>query len=304
MNSEIFEKFPYLLKISDWSFNGYLKANDTNSPLNQINSDVLDTTSLLYSLLIKELDVLGWSDVSDFKPAPFSLTLSYHDEERVAIFDLSVELTDLDVLLKCLVLPTFQSPVSELSPGWLIDYTKNLHKAFQEYRDVWSVLSNIDNNCLVVYPTKSPNSSIISSHPLIFERRIAVLELVSLSFSISPKTPKACPHIISVNGPSHKTQKIKQSISSNKPKWDPNISFLKNLKVLLDHPIPKNIESSASLSQSNNSSNPLQGSKIFCGICFGYTLESGQEPDIVCEYQYCGQSFHSQCLATEISVTI
>ncbi|OMJ24970.1 hypothetical protein AYI69_g4446 [Smittium culicis] len=169
---------------------------------------------MFYSKLVPELEKIGWSKVSHFDHKTMYLEVSLGKSEN-RNFSILIELKEASVILKSPLIPTTKTLIAELRVDWLTSYYEDMNSICDKYCLAWEFLDEIDENCLVVYP-KASSKSTVYSNPLVFERRIAIAELISISFSISPISPNIYPLSIIVNGPTLKTSKIKQSILQNR----------------------------------------------------------------------------------------
>jgi len=237
-------------------------------------SGVSEGSLSLSSLILTDLETVGWDKVTSLAPDLSSVTLSCLDEETQVIHNLSVmfppdypnsPLTVSHQLPECWDCPSTGS-VLQVYTCWAV--------AVASYSLSWSALREMDRLCWVLDPPTPTTQHLY--------RRIVLAPSVSLHLVVDPSHPLALPSLRFL-GQEQRISPLRQSLADNMDLWEEEDPLLTNLERVLGVEFPSRTESAK------------EDWSVECGICYSYKL--GEElPTKTCDDSRCCQPFHQSCL--------
>lgn len=236
------------------------------------------SSSAYYSLLLEELNAVGWDNVLQLNNELNRVTIQLNDSssrEHPVEFILQPEYPTSAPVCR------HQLP-SRFEPKWtpkssLTDLCAQFRAQFELYQDLWRVLDDFDANTVVLEPINPLKSDLT--------RRVQVSQYVSLRLEISAQNPLTIP-VYSFQGAEATISPLKDRIDAHIHEWDfrktPRQNFESLASIAFPHP--------SSLA-SNIDTDPEHA----CAICYSYTLDNAI-PDQPCSNASCAKDFHAVCL--------
>eukprot|EP00035_Acanthoeca_spectabilis_P037069 m.43366 g.43366 ORF g.43366 m.43366 type:complete len:379 (-) comp8424_c0_seq2:213-1349(-) len=243
------------------------------------NSIAATATIELQTLLVQELDEVGWAPVRSVHLDRATVVLSTSDSRGV-VHQLEVTLTAAYPTTAPKVAAALPAPFTPEWPpahsdgGRLGALLAQFGMELERHQRLWSELALIDERCWVLEP----------SHPTPKDalRRVVVGSNTSIQLTLDPNYPSMLPECRFL-GPEHTVAPLRSKLSYNAVRWDETLSVLDNVEAVLEvECLPPTAQQSVDFS-------------LECGICYSYQLE-GAIPERVCEDRRCARAFHSVCL--------
>jgi len=238
---------------------------------------VLNVTNVSHqSVIIKELEMIGWDRLVNLDPSFSSLTLSARDSaSREHLLHLKFNPENSAKR------PTIQTDLpATFKPKWSSQdgIFKQVYEQFIEelstHQDFWEILDEFDEKCWVLEPETRSRSC---SH-----RRVAIGSRSSLLVILNPLQPRALPECRFL-GADEYVSPLLEKWNHGLFMWDKNKTVLTNLQEILDVDFPAPTTAS------------LEDFSMDCCICYAYKLND-EVPEVTCSDTRCGQMFHSACL--------
>lgn len=229
--------------------------------------------------LMADLDELGWARVLEASSDLTVLKLNAQDSrgrEHVVTLNISSQYPSRA--------PTISADVPlAFKPHWnfpgagatLLGLVQQFERWLFQFDPLWTVLDEVDTKCWVLEPEKPTRACAY--------RRVVIGENLSLHMALLPLSPSHPPQLTFL-GADHDVHPLMSKWNSSCEQWNPKSSVLTNLQELLSisfspAPVDTNMEEEGG-----------------CAICYGYRLEDGHTPSVVCDNKRCAWVFHYQCI--------
>ena len=235
-------------------------------------------SSSYYTLLLDEINAIGWDNVSQLNNELNHITVQLTDSNSRSHSVEFILHADYPILAP---ICRHQLP-ARFEPKWnpkssLSDLCSQFQSQLELYQDTWRVLDDFDANTIVLEPF-SPLKSDMT-------RRIQVSQFVSLRLEISPSNPLSIP-IYSFQGAEATVSPLRERIEAHIHEWDfrktPRQNFESLAAITFPHP-------------SSLAENAEMDPEHLCAICYSYTLDNAI-PDQVCNNPSCAKDYHATCL--------
>ncbi|PVV00056.1 hypothetical protein BB559_000165 [Furculomyces boomerangus] len=325
-NLLIYNKFPLMIKLSSFCFDGYMiiKNNrfhvkfikhvdfvnleiqsESKTITNKELIETLETTTTEYYCL-EEIHAFLDGTIKSEKQSSleglvwleFAYTSTIEEleilgKEKVIGFD--PDSFTLQILYRKAQNVVIESKVEiktlEIHSGWLTKYYKEFEEICRDNQQVWNVLDAIDSYCYVVYPQINVlvgDSQNTENCSFVTKDMKEFKRRVAVGDLIT----------IELEVDSKDPRGIPQSIAVLGPRTvskeiQDNISKSSGLWDKKKEFV-ENLEILVGKSLKKIGSEEI--STIVCGICFAYKNEIGNEPDIICGNNKCKKPLHKTCL--------
>lgn len=236
---------------------------------------VLPLSSQFYSVLIEDIETLGWDKIVYVDACFSTIKLKAEDASgREHLITVKLKAKHPADSPDCFVDFPVPFSVSWTPQSSLISIHSQFLTALESLKAFWDVMDEIDEKTWVLEPQKPTRSATA--------RRIALGNNASINIEVDPRHPTMLPECCFL-GADHVVKPLGIKLSKNMHLWDPEYSLLRNLKDVLEIDFPAR----TILEKSDFT--------MDCGICYAYQLD-GAIPDQVCNNSQCGQPFHKICL--------
>ncbi|XP_010614185.1 E3 ubiquitin-protein ligase FANCL isoform X1 [Fukomys damarensis] len=236
---------------------------------------VLPLSSQFYSVLIEDIETLGWDKIVYVDACFSTIKLKAEDASgREHLITVKLKAKHPAESPDCFVDFPVPFSVSWTPQSSLISIHSQFLAALESLKAFWDVMDEIDEKTWVLEPQKPTRSATA--------RRIALGNNASINVEVDPRHPTMLPECCFL-GADHVVKPLGIKLSKNMHLWDPEYSLLRNLKDVLEIDFPAR----TILEKSDFT--------MDCGICYAYQLD-GAIPDQVCNNSQCGQPFHKICL--------
>lgn len=236
---------------------------------------VLPLSSQFYSVLIEDIETLGWDKIVYVDACFSTIKLKAEDASgREHLITVKLKAKHPADSPDCFVDFPVPFSVSWTPQSSLISIHSQFLAALESLKAFWDVMDEIDEKTWVLEPQKPTRSATA--------RRIALGNNASINIEVDPRHPTMLPECCFL-GADHVVKPLGIKLSKNMHLWDPEYSLLRNLKDVLEIDFPAR----TILEKSDFT--------MDCGICYAYQLD-GAIPDQVCNNSQCGQPFHKICL--------
>ncbi|KAM5228050.1 E3 ubiquitin-protein ligase FANCL [Ctenodactylus gundi] len=236
---------------------------------------VLPPPSQVYSVLIEEIETLGWDKLVYVDTCFSTIKLKAEDASgREHLITVKLKMKYPTESPDCFVDLPVPFSVSWTPQSSLGSIHRQFLAAVESLKVFWDVMDEVDEKTWVLEPEKPTRSATT--------RRIALGNNASINVEVDPRHPTMLPECCFL-GADHVVKPLGIKLSKNIHLWDAEKSLLQNLKDVLEIDFPAR----TILEKSDFT--------MDCGICYAYQLD-GAIPDQVCDNAHCGQPFHQTCL--------
>jgi E3 ubiquitin-protein ligase FANCL len=235
-----------------------------------------------YEVLLRELDIVGWTYVHEMDETMRHIKLSTTDSSnRTHILSVVLprEYPDAPPQVYAALPEQFNL---KWSPGvTLASMLDQFRNALRQYEAVFDMLDHLDSHCWILEPEHPIRSDVY--------RRIALGKHCSLRIELDPRAPTRVIPECRFLGSEAAVGPLRDSLNDNMHLWDTSgkATLAENLERVLGSKLP----------EPRNPGDPSsQDMGLECGICYSYRFNE-TVPDVACDRANCAKPFHRSCLA-------
>ncbi|KAI9144810.1 WD-repeat region-domain-containing protein [Paraphysoderma sedebokerense] len=247
-------------------------------------------TPKYHSVLIDELDHIGWQRVRDIDKSLDKFSIELRDQaQRKHIVRIQLPTQYPLVPPICQADLPDPIPIKWTSTSRLIDILQIYQEALQRYQELWNLLDELDANTIQLLQQPSRASTV---------RRFSLGNACAIQLQLDPHDPRSFPLQLQLFGPESRLSPIKSAINSKRGDWLPNLSTYANLLKLLPIPVPAPpSHGNADVATRESAIGTAISTEVECPICTEYMNEYTNEiPDHSCQNERCGSLYHRSCL--------